>query len=242
MRSALFKTAFLLLSLLLLPWCIAASLFSARANRFFFALWARGAAHLLRRILNVRVAVRGLENLPAGGALIAAKHQSVAETVLLFAVLPRLNPILKKELLRLPGAPLFARRLGAVAIDRKAGTKALEYMCRESRLRYAAGGQVLIFPEGTRRPVGAPARYNRGVAVLYSRLHAPCVPLALNTGVFWPSAGPMRGNGVMVFEFLPPLPAELPADEFMRVLQGRLEGASARLALESGVPLPESEA
>ena len=235
MRSALFKIAFLSLSLLLLPWCILTSAFSARANRFFFALWARGTVRLLRRILNVRVAVRGLEHVPEGGALIAAKHQSVAETVLLFAVLPRLNPVLKKELLRLPGAPLFARRLGAVAIDRKAGTKALEYMCRESRARYAAGGQVVIFPEGTRRAVGAQPRYSRGVAVLYARLHAPCVPLALNTGVFWPANGPMRGNGLMIFEFLPPLPADLPGDEFMRVLQGRLEGVSARLALESGV-------
>ena len=233
MRSLLFKTAFLVLSFGLLPFCILGSLVSARANRFFFALWARGTVHLLRMILNVRVVVRGIEHLPEGAAFIAAKHQSVAETVLPFALLPRLNPILKRELLRLPGAPIFAQRLGAVAIDRKGGTKALEHLCRESKQRYAAGGQLLIFPEGTRRPVGAPPVYHRGVALLYKRLRAPCVPLALNTGCFWPASGPMRGNGTMVFEFLPPMPRDLPSDEFMRVLQGRLEGASARLALEA---------
>jgi 1-acyl-sn-glycerol-3-phosphate acyltransferase len=128
---------------------------------------------------------------------------------------------------------LFVRRLGGIALNRSARGEAVKHLVSSALQQYAYGRQVLIFPEGTRRPVGAPPRYQRGVLLLRQGLNTDCVPVALNTGVFWSHNGTLSGNGHMIFEFLPAIPASVPEAEFMNVLQNRIEAACARLCAEA---------
>jgi 1-acyl-sn-glycerol-3-phosphate acyltransferase len=170
--------------------------------------------------------------LPKDEVLIAAKHQSFLDIIIIYASVPRGKFIMKKELAPLPFFGWFAVKTKMIAVDRSAHSKALKDMVRQARLRFAEGRQMLIFPEGTRAPVGAAPDYKPGIAALYRELEMPVVPLALNTGCHWPAHGFMRYPGTIVFEFLPPIPAGLKRGEFMRELESRLETASNALIAE----------
>jgi 1-acyl-sn-glycerol-3-phosphate acyltransferase len=192
-------------------------------------LWARFVLFGLRWIAGVRVEVRGLEHRPTGPALIAAKHQGMLDVVAPFAFLDDPCFVLKKELMPLPFFGWFAWKTQMIAVDRAAHAKALKDMVRQTRARLADQRQILIFPEGTRTVPGEPADYKPGVAAIYRDLDAPCWPIATNSGVHWPAHGFKRHPGLVVFEFLPPIPAGLKRAEFMAELEGRIETASTAL-------------
>ncbi|MDP3803031.1 1-acyl-sn-glycerol-3-phosphate acyltransferase [Brevundimonas sp.] len=194
--------------------------------------WARFCLWGLRWIAGVRVEFRGLEHRPAGAALLAGKHQSMLDVIAPFAVLPDNCFIMKKELLPLPFFGWFAWKTGMIAVDRSAHSKALKDMVKQARARFAEGRQILIFPEGTRAPVGAPADYKPGIAALYRDLEMPVIPMALNTGVHWPKHGFSRYPGTIVFEFLPAIPPGLKRGEFMREMETRIEAATNALIAE----------
>jgi 1-acyl-sn-glycerol-3-phosphate acyltransferase len=145
---------------------------------------------------------------------------------------------MKQELAPLPFFGWFATKTKMIAIDRSAHSKALKDMVRQARTRFAEGRQMLIFPEGTRAPVGAPADYKPGIAALYRDLDCPCTPMATNSGVYWPAHGFRRYPGTIVYEFLPAIPAGLKRDAFMERLELELEAASRQLlSSSSGKPL-----
>jgi 1-acyl-sn-glycerol-3-phosphate acyltransferase len=183
----------------------------------------------LRVICGTRLEVRGRGNLPDGPALIAAKHQSAWDT---FGLVPLVRDpaiVMKEELLAIPFYGWFSRKFDMIPIRREKGPGALRLMAREAAKRVAAGRDVVIFPEGTRRPPGAPPAYRPGIAFLYEELDVPCVPVALNSGLFWPRRSIMRKPGTIIVEFLEPIPPGLPRKEFMALLQERTEAATARL-------------
>jgi 1-acyl-sn-glycerol-3-phosphate acyltransferase len=183
----------------------------------------------LKVICGTTLEVRGRERLPDGPALIAAKHQSAWDT---FGLVPLLRDpaiVMKEELLKLPVYGWFSRKFEMIPIKRESGPSALRLMARESAGRIAQGRDVLIFPEGTRRAPGAPPAYQPGIALLYGELGVPCVPIALNSGVFWPRRSILRRPGVIIVEFQEPIPAGMPRREFMSLLEGRIETATARL-------------
>lgn len=197
------------------------------------ALHARASIWLLRLICNVRLEVRGLEKLPEGAALIASKHQSAWDT---FGLIPLLHDpamIMKAELLRLPFYGWFSRKFGMIGVRREAGGAALRAVLREARDRAASGRHIVIFPEGTRQAPGSPPDYKPGVLLLYEALGLPCYPVALNTGVFWPRRTLRRSPGVMIVEFLDPIPPGLPRKEFLLRLQAATEEAVERLVSEA---------
>ena len=194
--------------------------------------WSRFVLFGLRWIAGVKVEFRGLEHRPTGAALIAGKHQSMLDVIAPFAVLPDNCFIMKKELRPLPFFGWFAWKTGMIAVDRSAHSKALKDMVKQARARFAQGRQILIFPEGTRTPVGAAPDYKPGIAALYRDLGLPCTPMATNSGMHWPAHGFLRRPGVIVFEFLEPIPAGLKRGEFMKELQARIEAASAALLAE----------
>ena len=196
--------------------------------------WARFCLFGLRWIAGVRVEFRGLEHLPNGAALLAGKHQSMLDVIAPFVVLPDNCFIMKKELMPLPFFGWFAWKTKMIAVDRSAHSKALKDMVRQARARHAEGRQILIFPEGTRAGVGAPADYKPGIAALYRDLDSPCTPIATNSGVHWPAHGFRRYPGTVVYEFLPAIPAGLKRAEFMSLLEQRIETASGAL-----LPAPE---
>src|SRR5262245_5711068 len=179
-------------------------------------LWARSSIGLLAIIAGTRLEVLGREHIPKGAALIASKHQSMFET---FAVLPFLDDpamIMKRELMRIPLFGWFARKFGMIPVDRGAGAGALRRVIAGARKAGADGRQVIIFPEGTRRPPGAPPAYKPGTTALYLNLDVPCVPVALNSGLYWPRRKFMRYPGTIRMEFLPAIPAGLPKETFAK--------------------------
>ncbi len=188
---------------------------------------------LLRVIAGTKLEVRGREHLPAGSALIASKHQSAWDT---FGLIPLLHDpalVMKAELGRIPLYGWFSRKFEMILIPREKRAAALKQLLRDAKQRAADGRHILIFPEGTRQSPGAPPDYKSGISALYEALDVPCVPIALNTGVFWPRRGFIRRPGTMIVEFLPALPPDLPRQDFSRTLQERIETATARLVAEA---------
>jgi 1-acyl-sn-glycerol-3-phosphate acyltransferase len=196
---------------------------------FGVRLWTRLVLGGLRLLCGVRIEVRGLHHLAGGPALIAAKHQSMLDTVAPWRFLPDPCFVLKQQLLSLPVYGWYARKADMVAVDREAHAKALRQLVTDARAQLAQRRQLIIYPEGTRQDPGAPPDYKPGVAALYRDLEIPCVPMATNSGLHWPPHGLGFRPGVVVFEFLEPIPAGLKRAAFMQQLQQRIETASTAL-------------
>lgn len=197
-----------------------------------FELW------LLKLIVGTKLEVRGAEKLPKGACLVASKHQSAWET---FALIPLFRDpalLMKRELFWIPFHGWFSRKFEMIPVDRDKGPAALRRMLREATKRVADGREIIIFPEGTRRAPGAPPDYKTGVVLLYDALDIPCVPVALNSGVFWPRRSLERRPGTIVVEFLDPIPPGLPKAEFLARLTEAIETASTRLLAEAKAKEP----
>lgn len=195
--------------------------------------WGRVNLVLLRWVANIDIEVRGIEKIPQGGLIIAAKHQSAWET---FALLPLFNIplfIVKRELMWIPIFGWLMAKGRMVPVDRSAGSQALVDMTERARIEIGHGRQLIIFPEGTRRPAGAEARYKYGVAHLYATADVPCVPIALNSGLFWPRRSILRHPGTVLVEVLDPIMPGLEKEVFFKRLQDIIEEATARLIAES---------
>jgi len=197
-------------------------------------MWGRTNLWLLRHVCNLRVEWRGLEKIPPGGLIIAAKHQSTWETFALLTILSGPVFILKRELMWIPVFGWCLHRGGMIPVDRGAGRAALIAMTKKAREAIAEGHQIIIFPEGTRRPAGAAPQYKFGVAFLYADCGAPCVPIALNSGLFWPRRRFLRFPGTVVVEVLDPIMPGRDRNAFFAELEEKLEAASTRL-LDQGL-------
>lgn len=232
-RSALFAIAFYSN---LAIWLVACLPLFVLPRAWMFPVaraWARVNLWLLRVITGMKVEWRGLENIPPGGLLVAAKHQSAWETFALVVVFPRPVFIMKKELTHLPLFGWYLQRAGMIAIDRAAGASALTSMARQAQEKAETGHQIIIFPEGTRRAPGAPPDYKPGVAFLYDNLKVPCLPIALNSGLFWPRQSAVRNPGTVVVSMLPPLPPGIPRKQILQQLKDRIEPETAHLLAET---------
>ena len=195
--------------------------------------WGRCNLVLLRLVVGIDYEVRGRENIPRGAAIAAVKHQSAWET---FALVPLFaNPvfILKRELQWIPIFGWLTIKGRMIPVNRGGGSQALIAMAERARIELAEGRQLLIFPEGTRRPAGAEPRYKFGVAHLYATEGVPCVPVALNSGLFWPRRSIRMRPGTVVVEFLAPIAPGLSKDAFFKRLQHDIETATARLIAEA---------
>jgi 1-acyl-sn-glycerol-3-phosphate acyltransferase len=232
LRSLLFIVWFYVVSAVLAIAYVALWPFGRHAMLEGLRVWTRLVNWGLKVFAGVRIELRGREYMPTGRALVAAKHQGMFDTIGPFSFLPDACFVLKKELLAIPFYGWHAQRAGMIPLDREAGSKALKDMLRAARERLKEPRQVVIFPEGTRQPLGAPPDYKPGVAALYRDLGLGCSPMATNSGVHWPAHGFLRRPGTIVFEFLPPIPPGLKRDEFMQTLQDRIETASNRLLAE----------
>jgi 1-acyl-sn-glycerol-3-phosphate acyltransferase len=204
-----------------------------RVHLVFVRSYARTSLALLRIVCGTRVEWRGLEKLPRGACIVACKHQSAWETFSLYEVLADPTYILKRELMLIPLFGWHMRKAGLIPIDRGAGMAALSRMTTRARGELERGRQVVIFPEGTRRTPGAEPSYRPGVAHLYGKAGVTCVPVALNSGVFWPRRSLLRFPGTVLVEVLDPIAPGLDARAFLARLQADLETASAHLLAES---------
>lgn len=196
--------------------------------------WCRTSLFLLRAIVGTRVEYRGLERIPAGGLLVASKHQSFADILALMPVLTDPTFILKRELTWIPFFGWYLMKAGMIPVDRSRGAGALADMNRLAASQVSAGRQVLIYPEGTRRAPGSAPAYKYGVAHLYRSLDVPCLPVALNSGLFWPRRSLALRPGTIVVDVLEPMPPGLERGAFLSSLEDRIEAASNALIREAG--------
>jgi 1-acyl-sn-glycerol-3-phosphate acyltransferase len=195
--------------------------------------WGRVNLFLLRVVAGVKFEVRGRENIPPGAVIVAAKHQSAWETFALMHLFDSPFFIMKRELQWIPVFGWLTIKARMVGIDRDARAGALIRMTEHARTEFARGRQLIIFPEGTRRPVGAEPSYKSGIAFLYSVEGLPCLPMALNSGLFWPRRSILRQPGTVVVEIMPPIPPRLGKKAFMARLEHDIETASSRLVAEA---------
>jgi 1-acyl-sn-glycerol-3-phosphate acyltransferase len=195
--------------------------------------WARVNFFLMRTLAGITCEIRGRENVPPGGVLVASKHQSVWDTFAMFLVFDDPSYVLKRELMWLPLFGWLASKAEMIAVDRGARSKAMKQMHADGAAQLARGRQIIIFPEGTRRAPGAEPAYKYGVVYLYNEFGVPCVPIALNSGYFWPRRQFIRRPGKLVMEILPPIPPGGDKAAFFEELQAGIETASDRLLAEA---------
>ena len=235
-RSLLFSLVFYLNTIAMLIVALPTFLMPRIAILRVAQTWAKVSLFFLRVIVGTRVEYRGLDRIPQGGLLIASKHQSFAD---IHALLPKLSDptfILKRELTWIPIWGWFTIKAGMIPVDRSRGSAAIADMNRRARDEVEGGRQILIYPEGTRRAPGAEPAYRQGVAHLYRSLNVPCVPVALNSGLFWPRRKLKLRPGTIIVEFLPAIPPGLEREEFMDLLRTSIERASNRLLDEAMRP------
>ena len=204
----------------------------ALPRRAFMAMarsWGYTSNWLLRVIAGTRTELRGLDKIPPGALLVAAKHQSVWETFMLLTLFDDPAYVFKRELQWIPVFGWYAIKSRMIPVDRGARGGAMAGMIARAREEFAHGRQIIIFPEGTRTAPGAPPAYKSGVAQLYAACGVPCLPVALNSGLFWPRRAFMRYPGTLVVEFLDPIPPGLPRDEFLARIEGTIESATSRI-------------
>lgn len=204
-----------------------------RAIVAVYRFYCHALAGAMRLILGVDYEVRGRENVPRGAVLIAAKHQSAWETYLFCLIFGNPAFVLKEELMRIPLFGDYLRKLGMVPIVRGSGPEALRRMKEAAARMIEAGRPIVVFPEGTRQVPGAAPAYKSGVAHLYRDFGLPAVPVALNSGVFWPKAGLPRGPGRIIVEIGEPIAAGLAPGVFRGVLREALEASCDRLLVLS---------
>ena len=234
LRSVAFNICFYLNTLVFLIIALPTFFLPYQAIVEVAKAWGRVNLVLLRVIAGVDFELRGREKIPPGAVIVAAKHQSAWETFALLHLFDSPTFIMKRELQWIPIFGWLTIKGRMVAVDRRAGSQALVQMAERARVELARGRQLIIFPEGTRRPVGAEPRYKYGVSYLYAAEGVPCLPVALNSGVFWPRRSILRRPGTVVVEILDPIPPGLDKEDFIRRLQDEIETATARLVAEGG--------
>jgi 1-acyl-sn-glycerol-3-phosphate acyltransferase len=229
LRSLLFSFFSMLwtisLGLLYLPLLALPRRFMQRGGRF----WIRGVLFLLAITCGLRHRIVGRENLPAGAAIIASKHQSAWDTLIFHLLCDDPIFVLKKELLDVPVFGWYLRKAGNIAIDRQAGFRAIKRMIPAVQARLAEGAQIIIFPEGTRVAPGARQPYQPGIAAIAAVAHVPLVPVALNSGLFWGRRQLRKKPGTITLEMLPPLPPCEDRRALLAELETRIESATAAL-------------
>lgn len=193
-----------------------------------FCVWARWTASWM---VGIRTEVRG--PVPEGEVMVAAKHQSFLDILLIFHTVPRAKFIMKRELLWTPIIGLYAKRLGCIPVDRGKKGAAIAQMVRDVAAEFTDPGQLIIYPQGTRVAPDDYKPYKAGTAVLYEALNQNCIPAATNVGLFWPRKGILRKPGLAVVEFLEPLPVGRSRQSFMQTLEERIETRSRELMQEA---------
>lgn len=194
-----------------------------------YCRWVRWTAGWM---IGLKSEIRG--TVPTGEVLIAAKHQSFFDIIMIVSIVPRPKFIMKKSLVNAPVLGWYALRIGCVPVDRGKRGQAIKQMVEDVKQGRALPGQLIIYPQGTRVAPGVKRPYKVGTGVLYEQLAQPCVPAATNVGVFWPRTGIYRKPGVAVVEFLPEIAPGQQVEPFMAQLETTVETASAKLMAEAG--------
>lgn len=218
----------LVIGLIYFPWAVV----SDRGARAGCNAWCVLVKWTARWMIGLRYEVRGTP--PTDEVLVAAKHQSFLDIILIFHAMPAGKFIMKREIMYTPIIGQYGMRIGCVPVNRGKRGQAIKKMVADVARGRAKPGQLIIYSQGTRVPPGVKAPYKVGTAVLFSEIGQDCVPVATNAGVYWQRKGIYRKPGVAVVEFLPRIKAGMPKDEFLKTLEAEVETASDKLLDEAG--------
>lgn len=231
-RSIIFNLSMyvmmLVIGLIYLPW----ALFSSKGALAGCHAYCRYVVWSARWMIGLRCEVRG--EPPTDVVMIAAKHQSFLDVLMIFGAVPRGRFIFKRILMYAPILGQFGLRIGCIPVDRGKRGQAIKKMLADVASGRVTPGQLIIYSQGTRIAPGVKAPYKIGTGALYKELGQPCVPVATNVGVFWPKRGFYRAPGVAVVEFLPRIEPGLRVADFMAQLEQQVEERSDALAAEAG--------
>jgi len=234
-RSVIFNAqmyvAMLVIGLVYFPFALFSRDGASRACHAF-CRWVRWTASWM---IGLKTEVRG--EVPTGEVMIAAKHQSFLDVILIYGAVPRGKFIMKRILMYAPILGQYGLRIGCVPVDRGKRGQAIRKMLADVKAGKARGGQLIIYPQGTRIEPGVSAPYKVGTAALYKELGQPCVPVAANVGVFWPKRGFYRKPGLAVVEFLDPIQPGRTTEGYMAKLEREIETKSDALAVEAGLKI-----
>ena len=194
--------------------------------------YCRWVCFSLRLICGLKTEVRG--TVPTGEVLIAPKHQSFLDIIMIYGALPRGKFVMKAILGWAPFLGWYAKRIGCIFVNRGKRGAAITKMLADVKSGASLPGQLIIYPQGTRVAPGDQRPYKIGTAVLYSQLQQPCIPVGANVGLFWPKRGILRHRGTAVVDFLPAIPPGLTNDAFMAELEARVETSSNALMAGAG--------
>lgn len=208
------------------------ALFSRNAAVKACHVYCRWVIFSLRVLCGLRCEVRGTP--PTDEVVVAAKHQSFLDIIMIYSAVPRGKFIMKRELMWTPFLGQYARRIGCVPVNRGKRGAAISKMKADVLAGTEFPGQLIIYPQGTRVAPGVKRPYKVGTGLLYEQLAQPCVPVGTNVGVFWPKRSILRKPGVAVVEFLPRIATGQPIPAFMAELEAVIEASSNRLMAEAG--------
>jgi len=200
--------------------------------------YARWVLWTARWMVGIRTEIRG--EIPGGEVIIAAKHQSFLDILIIFEAVSQAKFIMKRALFWTPFIGLYAKRLGCISVDRTRGGAALIRMVKDVAAEFTDPGQLIIYPQGTRVAPGAYESYKVGSSVLYDGLKFQCIPAATNVGLFWPRRGIMRRQGLAVVAFLDPIAPGLKPRAFLAEVEDRIETASDALMREAGFDIDDN--
>ena len=195
-------------------------------------MWSLSLVFFLKIICKVDYKIIGLEKLPQESCIIACKHQSMWETAIMHLILNRPVYAYKKELLLIPFYGWFVNIMSGISIDRKGGAKSLKNLVKQSKKYLANNQKIVIFPQGTRVPPLSTTDqypYQSGIVALYNNCKTKIVPVALNSGSFWPKKRLITKTGTIKIEFLDPIEVGLDKKDFMKKLQNSIEYNSNKL-------------
>lgn len=231
-RSILFSVqatiAMPIIGLAFAPW----ALFSKRGAYTACRTYAAYTMWSARWMIGLRCEVRGTP--PDGAVLVAAKHQSFLDILMIYNALPLPKFIYKKQLRWAPVIGQYLLKMQMIAVDRGKRGKAIAKMLDDVQSGELEPGQLVIYPQGTRVKPGHKTDYKAGTGVLYEQLGQSCIPVATNAGVFWPRRGLYRRPGLAVVSFLDPVAPGKPRKVFMAELENKIEAGSEALLIESG--------
>ncbi len=206
-RSLLFLVGMTVWTILMGLICVPALIGPERWAQAAVLAWSRGAVGWARMAAGIKFRVRGLDNIPAGPAIIAAKHQSAWETFALLTLLPDTRVVMKRSILLIPFIGWYLFAAGHLPIDRSGNARALRVMLARVQRLKARNLRLLIFPEGTRVAPGAAPKLLVGALALAKLARLPIVPVALNSGLLWQRNGFLKFPGTIDVLVLPPLAA-----------------------------------
>jgi 1-acyl-sn-glycerol-3-phosphate acyltransferase len=229
LRSLVFNVLFYLMLVFWMVVAIPTFLMPPRAFMAVAKAWSRSSVWLMRLVCNIKVNYHGAEKIPPGPLIVASKHQSMWETFALLQFFDAPLFIYKRELGWIPLFGWYLVKSKMIGVDRSGGMRSLMEMARRAPKEVKSGRQLIIFPEGTRTAVGASPDYKTGVGQIYVNSGVPCVPVALNSGLFWPRRTFMRYPGTLAVEFLDPLPPGLTRKEFIERISTSIELATNQL-------------